>query len=187
MAYSRYLLVLALLPVCLAPAQGAGNQWIDSVTASLGKDNNSNKTRVFGVGVQNQWNRTWFTDGAWFLGGYWDASLAYMKSNLNSNSDLYDFSLTPMLRLQRYPDISSGVAPFSEVGLGGHLLTDKEIGDRDLATNFQFGSQLGVGLGFGDKARYELAYRYQHLTNASIKQPNDGLKLHLLSFGYNFQ
>jgi lipid A 3-O-deacylase len=185
MRYGRILL-LALSASCLVPAQAAGSKWIDSVSATLGKDNDSNKTRLFGVGVQNRWNRTWFTDGAWFLGGYWDASLAYMKSNYNDNSDLYDFSLTPMLRLQRYADISSGVAPFSEVGVGGHLLSDKEIGDRDLATNFQFGPQIGVGLGFGDKARYELAYHYQRLTNASIKQPNDGLKLHLLSFGYSF-
>ena len=185
MRYGRILL-LALLAACLTPVQAAGSKWIDSVSASLGKDNNSNKTKVFRIGVQNRWNRTWFTDGAWFLGGYWDASLAYLKSNYNDNSDLYDFSLTPVLRLQRYADISSGVAPFSEVGVGGHLLSDKEIGERDLATNFQFGPQVGVGLGFGNKARYELAYRYQRLTNASIKQPNDGLRLHLLSFGYNF-
>jgi hypothetical protein len=44
-----------------------------------------------------------------------------------------------------------------------------------------------VGLGFGDKGRYELMYRYQHLSNADIEDPNQGINLHLVSFGYVFE
>jgi hypothetical protein len=91
-----------------------------------------------------------------------------------------------VLRLQRDAEISSGFAPFSEVGVGGHLLSEDVIGKRELGTGFQLASHIGVGLGFGEKGRYELAYRFQHLTNAGIKSPNNGLDLHLLSFGYHF-
>jgi lipid A 3-O-deacylase len=185
--FPRILLVPVLLLAHLTPGQGAESRWVDSVSVSLGKDNDTNKTNAIQFGVQNKWNRTWLNEGAWFVGGYWDASLAYLKSDINQDSSLYDLSLTPFLRLQRDAQLSSGLTPFSQIGLGGHLLSDTEIGNRDLATKLQFGPQLGVGLGFGEKGNYELTYHFQYLTNGGIKQPNDGLKMHLLSFGYAFQ
>jgi hypothetical protein len=185
--FSRILLVPLLVLVYLTLAHGAESRWIDSVSASLGKDNDTNKTNAIQFGIQNKWNRTWFNDGAWFLGGFWDVSLAYLKSDINEDSSLTDLSLTPFLRLQRDAQLSSGVTPFSQIGLGGHLLSDTVIGHRDLATRLQFGPQVGVGLGFGAKGNYELTYRYQYLTNGGTKAPNDGLKMHLLSIGYAFR
>ena len=180
---SRILLyALLLLPL---PGMAAENRWIDSLTASIGEDKNSNQTDVYRVGLQNRWNRTWFNDDAWYLGGYWDVSVGYMESGYD-DSDLYEVGLTPVLRLQRDAQLSSGIAPFSEVGIGGHLLSDDEIGKRELGTGFQVASHIGLGLGFGERGRYELAYRFQHLGNAGLKSPNNGLDLHLLSFGYHF-
>ncbi|MGB7932324.1 MAG: acyloxyacyl hydrolase [Gammaproteobacteria bacterium] len=188
--FARILIVPMLLLAHLA--LGAESRWVDSITVSVGKDNDTNKTNAIQtnaiqLGLQNKWNRTWFNDGAWFVGGFWDVSLAYLKSDINQDTSLMDLSLTPFLRLQRDAQLSSGVTPFSQIGLGGHLLSDTELGNRDLATRLQFGPQVGVGLGFGQKGNYELTYRYQYLTNGGIKQPNDGLKMHFLSFGYAFR
>jgi len=185
--FARLLIVPMLLLASFTLAHGAESRWVDSMTVSLGKDNDTNKTNAIQFGLQNKWNRTWFNDGAWFVGGFWDASLAYLKSDINQDTSLFDLSLTPFLRLQRDAQLSSGVTPFSQIGLGGHLLSDTELGNRDLATRLQFGPQVGVGLGFGQKGNYELTYRYQYLTNGDIKQPNDGLKMHFLSFGYAFR
>ena len=185
--FARLLIVPMLLLASLTLAHGAESRWVDSMTVSLGKDNDTNKTNAIQFGLQNKWNRTWFNDGAWFVGGFWDASLAYLKSDINQDTSLFDLSLTPFLRLQRDAQLSSGVTPFSQIGLGGHLLSDTELGNRDLATRLQFGPQVGVGLGFGQKGNYELTYRYQYLTNGGIKQPNDGLKMHFLSLGYAFR
>ena len=184
--FGRSLVVSMLLLAQGSLALGADNRWIDSISLTLGKDNDTNKTNSIGIGVQNKWNRTWFNDGAWFVGGFWDLSLTYLKSDINEDSSLTDLSITPFLRLQRDAQLSSGVTPYSQIGLGGHFINDTEIGNRDLATRFQFGPQVGVGIGFGAKGNYELTYQYQYLTNAGIKQPNDGLKMHLLSFGYTF-
>jgi hypothetical protein len=60
------------------------------------------------------------------------------------------------------------------------------IGNNDLSTAFQFASLVGVGLGFGGRGQYELSYRFTHFSNADIKQPNDGIDMHLLKLGYNF-
>ena len=183
---ARILLLPVLLLAPFTPAGAAESRWIDSISLSLGKDTSTNKTNAIAFGVQNKWNRTWFNEGAWFVGGFWDASLAYMKSDINHDSSLTDLSIMPVLRLQRDAQLSSGVTPYSQIGVGGHLINDTEIGKRNLGSRFLFGPQLGVGLGFGEKGNYELTYQFQYLTNGGLKQPNDGLKMHLLSFGYAF-
>ncbi len=182
----RVLLVSLLLVAQLNPAHAAGNEWIDSFSITLGTDDNSIDATVFRLGIQNRWNRTMFNGGAWFVGGYWDVSLAYMESDID-NSDLYDIGITPVLRLQRDADISSGVSPFSEIGIGAHLLSETEIGGKELDTAVQIYSHVGVGLGFGGKGRYELAYQFQHASNADVGNDNDNVDFHLLKFAYNFE
>jgi len=50
----------------------------------------------------------------------------------------------------------------------------------------QFGTLVGFGLGFGEHGQHELSYRFQHLSNANIKHPNNGMDLHMILFSYNF-
>lgn len=178
--------LIPLLVLAQAASGANDNRWIDSIALSYGDDNNSGgDIDVYRLGLQNRWERSWFNGGAWFLGGYWDAELAWMDAGSGNNSELYDLSLTPVFRYQRDAGLSSGVTPFAEAGIGAHLLSDTRIGGQELSTAFQFGPLLGVGLGFGDHGQYELSYRLQHITNGSIKQPNDGLNLHLLRLGYS--
>lgn len=183
----RVLPVMFAVLGLLAPAQARENRWIDSVSATVGKDDNSNNTDIYRLGVQNRWNRTWFNDGAWYLGGYWDLEAAYWDSDHDTNGSLYDVSLTPVLRLERDAGLSQTASPFTELGVGGHLLTESKIGNRDLSSTFQFGLHAGLGLGIGDKGRYQLMYRYQHLSNANTKSPNQAINFHLVSFGYAFE
>jgi opacity protein-like surface antigen len=109
-----------------------------------------------------------------------------MHSNKGTDDDVYGLSLTPVLRYQRDARLSSGITPFAETGIGAHLLSDTRLGNINLSTAFQFGMLVGLGVGFGERGQYELSYRFTHLANADIKQPNDGLDLHLLKLGYNF-
>jgi len=67
------------------------------------------------------------------------------------------------------------VRPFVEAGLGLHLLSHVYIAEQNMTTAFNFGSQAAVGMTFGDRGRYEIAALIHHVSNASIKQPNDGL------------
>jgi lipid A 3-O-deacylase len=179
-----------LLSLCIVStlAEANGSNWIDGISLSYGHDSNDNETDLLRAGLQNKWQRTWFNGGAWYVGGYWDAELAYMESDVSAagNEELFDLSLTPVFRMQRDASLSSGVSPFAEAGIGAHLLTDTRLGDRAFSTALQMGSVLGLGLGFGDNGQYELSYRYQRLSNIGIKNPNDGMDLHLLRFGYHF-
>ena len=180
------LLISALLS---APLQASGGNWIDGLSLSFGRDSNGNKTSLIRGGLQNRWQRTWFNGGAWYVGGYWDAELSFLESDVanSENNSLFDLSLTPVFRMQRDATLSSGVAPFAEAGIGAHLLTDTRLGERTFSTALQLGSVLGVGVGFGGNGQYELSYRYQRLSNLGIKQPNDGLDLHMVRIGYLFE
>jgi hypothetical protein len=185
-----YLLAIPLLLLTvLTTASANGNRWVDSVSLTFGTDEDSIDADIYRLGVQNRWERTWFNGGAWNVGGYWDAELAYIKSSDASsgqNDSLYDIGLTPVFRLQRDTALSSGVSPFVDAGIGAHLLTETSLADKGYSTAFQFGSLIGIGLGFGKHGQYELGYRFQHISNAGIKSPNDGLNLHLLRLGYAF-
>ena len=183
------LLAIPLLLLTFMTTAGAnGNRWVDSVSMTLGTDEDSLDADVYRLGLQNRWGRTWFNGGAWNVGGYWDAELAYIKADAEygENDELYNISLTPVFRLQRDAALSSGVSPFAEAGIGAHLFSDTSLADDSYATAFQFGSLLGCGIGFGKHGQYELGYRFQHISNASIKTPSDELNLHMLRLGYSF-
>jgi hypothetical protein len=187
MTLRRRLLPL-LAVIFTATAQAAGNNWIDAISLTYGEDMDDNETTLYRLGLQNKWERTWLNDGAWYVGGYWDAELAYMESDhKNSENDsLFDLGLTPVFRMQRDASISSGVSPYAEIGIGPHLISETRLGKQQYSTALQFGSLIGFGLGFGGRGQYEISYRFQHLSNADIKTPNQGMNLHLLRLGYNF-
>ena len=66
-------------------------------------------------------------------------------------------------------------AAFGELQRGG--------GSRKAAAN---NDHIGFGWTFGDKNRYEIGYRLQHLSNAGLSDPNDGINFHQIRFGYNY-
>jgi len=45
---------------------------------------------------------------------------------------------------------------------------------------------VGIGAQFGAKQQYQAGYRFQHLSNASIKKPNPGINFNQIYLQYNF-
>lgn len=180
----KYLTLIAatFVALCTTPAQ-AVDLGIDSVSIEGGYSPNDNgDVGLARVGVQWDWGVKWFENSHMFLGGYWDAQAGYWHS---SNTDLGDFSITPVFRLQS--SATSGFVPYAEFAIGAHVLTDKNITQRRIfSTNFQFGDHVGAGFRFGDKAEYDIGYRYQHLSNGSIDSPNPGINFHELRLMYHF-
>lgn len=182
----RFLLVTFLLLAQPSHAGAADRPWISSAAFAFGESEDADSSDILRVGFQKKWRHNWFTGGAWYLGGYWDTGLTRIKADTGHTSAVYDLNLTPVFRYQRDASLSSGVTPFAEAGIGVHLLSGTHVGTSSLSTVFQFGSLLGLGVGFGERGQYELTYQYSYLSNANIKQPNDGLEAHLLKLGYNF-
>ena len=147
---------------------------------------NGDKVDMGRVGVQwGEWKSRLLQGANWHLGGYWDAALGYWNySNAtpSQNKDLVELALTPVLRVQP----NGLVGPYVEAGLGFHLLSHSSIGDTRMSTAFQFGNHIGGGYRFGARGSYDLGYRFQHLSNASIKRPNAGINFHQIRLQYNF-
>jgi len=169
--------VAAMSALAAAPACA-----IDGMSLELGSGDAVNMGRI---GVQWDWKKRWFQMGGWHLGGYFDLAAGYWHrddTRPGEHDSLFDLGFTPVFRIQ--PDSLNG--PYIEAGIGFHFLSHSSIGDRRMSTQFQFGDHLGAGYRFGAKGSYDLGYRFQHLSNASIKRPNPGINFHQIRLQYNF-
>jgi hypothetical protein len=137
------------------------------------------------LSLQWDWGRQLYRGSDWNLGGYWDLSLAQWHNGSvapGQNEDITDVGFTPVFRVQP----NSLVGPYFEAGIGVHLFSHASIGDKRLATPFQFGDHLGFGYRFGAKSAFDLGYRFQHHSNAGIKHPNPGINFHQVRVQYHF-
>ncbi|MCW5656574.1 MAG: acyloxyacyl hydrolase [Burkholderiaceae bacterium] len=107
--------------------------------------------------------------------GYVEASIGRWESDINDGSRssawVTQLGITPVLRW--YPFASSQW--FTEAGIGVNVLAPiYRSSDKRFSTVFNFGDHIGVGVQFGEARRHELALRFQHFSNAGIKEPNPG-------------
>ncbi|MBX9811901.1 MAG: acyloxyacyl hydrolase [Burkholderiales bacterium] len=171
--------VLAFPPVVFA---------VDGMSIEYGNSNSSNAdVKLYRVGLQWDWKKKWLDTGNWHLGGYWDVSLGYWdnRSVSKTHGSIADIGLTPVFRFQQ--SHYAGFSPYLEAGIGLHLLSATSVSpERRFGSSFQFGDHLGLGMRFGDRGRYDIGYRYQHLSNAGLKSPNQGINFHQLRLQYNF-
>jgi hypothetical protein len=73
------------------------------------------------------------------------------------------------------------------VGAGVRLLSSPRISsDLTLATAFQFAPMAGIGVQFGNRQQYQAGYRFEHISNGGIKEPNPGINFSQLYLQYNF-
>lgn len=175
----RRIVVAACASLALiAPAAHA----IDGFAVEAGGGDDVDMGRI---AVQWDWNQRWFQGADWHLGGYWDLAAGYWRRGdvrPGEHEDLFDLGLTPVFRIQ--PNGLAG--PYVEAAVGFHLLSHSSIGDRRMSTAFQFGDHIGVGYRFGARGAYDVGYRFQHLSNASIKRPNPGINFHQVRLQYRF-
>lgn len=99
-------------------------------------------------------------------------------------SDIAAIGVTPMLRV----DWAHGdQLAFVDLGVGGHLLSHTSLqGGPNLGTAFQFGEWIGTGIRFGRGEAYEVGLRLEHLSNADLKLPNDGITFVSLRAAWHF-
>jgi hypothetical protein len=77
--------------------------------------------------------------------------------------------------------------PFVEAGLGVRLLSGPTISRTcTLSSALQFADMVGVGAQFGSHQQNQAGFRFQHLSNASIKDAEPGINFSQLYLQYNF-
>ena len=174
-----------LLSLANVPARA-----VDGLSLEFGRSDSSNSdVNLYRVGLQWNWNKRWFESGDWHVGGYWDLSLGHWDNRtvatLKTHGSITELGLTPVFRFQQ--NSPRGISPYLEGAIGVHLLSATSVStERKFGSSFQFGDHIGAGLRFGDKGSFDLGYRYQHLSNAGIKEPNQGINFHQVRLQYHF-
>ncbi len=163
----------------LAPATEAMAQeshWIDAVSFSYGQS--KDKIDIYRLGLQRDFESRWFESSVGYLSGYYELSLNYWNGRGDEN---YGVALSPVFAY--YFNASENFHPYLEAGIGASLFSRTRMGPRNLSTNFLFEDRAGIGIRAGN---WDLTFRYMHYSNASIKQPNDGIDIFLGSVAYRF-
>ena len=135
----------------------------------------------------------WGDEALWGLNLIWENSFAFWDGP--SRPDLAPGRAThlnaattgPMFRWQRRQALgNSHILPYTELGIGLSWLSETEIEGRVLSLHFQFEDKFGIGARMGNSQQYDFAIRAYHYSNASIKRPNSGVNLAMVSFGFWF-
>ena len=99
----------------------------------------------------------------------------------NPHPTMWDVGGHGFLRYFWHPDLP--FQPFAEVALGIHLLSSTQFNtNRDFGTHFQFGSRAGIGAALDAARRYEVVLYIEHISNASLASPNDGITFKGIEF-----
>lgn len=154
---------------------------IDGVSVAGGGGSDASIARV---GIQWDWNKRWLAVGNWHLNGYWDLTLAqWFAHSAYQSHDITNLGFTPVFRFEQ----SDQRGLYLDLGVGVNLISRTSLNySKNYSTAFQFGDQAGVGYRFGGKGEHDLQLQAQHLSNASIKRPNNGINFLMLRYEYRF-
>lgn len=183
----RTMLVRRLLIASVAIGIGgaASPASADSVAVTVGVGFSHSPNQLY-LSYQRDWARRWLQYRGWHLSGSWDLGMGILHGGSVTAGILTDSALelgaTPVLRMQR--DSREGL--YVEAGVGIHLLSNARIGTLDLGSVYQFGSRMGLGVRFGREQTFDLSYHVQHMSNGSLKAPNEGAEFHLIRAQYHF-
>lgn len=152
---------------------------------------NGNAVDTVGINVRTDPLITWEFKGGSSVAVLGEAEIAnwhgkeVQAPNTNTTRNILEIGFKPVVRY--FPLASDSFRPYLEFGLGIHLLSHTTINqERRLPTAFEFGEILGLGVQFCPKLACSVAVRLQHVSNAGIKQPNNGITFTQASFGYRF-
>ncbi|MFM0498670.1 acyloxyacyl hydrolase [Paraburkholderia caledonica] len=171
-------LLLAVPSVACAGRLGA------QIAGGIANSHDVHESKVDLGGVWDpQWS--WWAIGGWHFTAVLEGHVAYWHSGeADVHNNVFEFGLTPVFRFIRGNGV---IRPYIEAGVGVRLLSHPSISSHyTMSSAFQFADMVGVGASFGDRQQYQAGFRFQHLSNASIKEPNPGIDFEQLYVQYNF-
>lgn len=144
------------------------------------------KVELLHVGIQSNWDKQWFHRNGRHLGAYWDLQLGQWRGRsyqgvAGQHQNISDLGVTPVLRWQA----DERLGWYLEGGIGVHFLSRLYDNDGNhLSTRFQFGDHLGGGYVLANG--WDLGLKFQHFSNAGIKEPNSGVNFVVFRVAHAF-
>ena len=175
----KRLLVLTCIFVMFsgtAMAQDGGG-W--GLSAGYGQSKDDDEIDIYRVGLLKDWGVKWLENATGYVNGYFE--LSYNRWD-DGEDETNGVALSPVFQYAFNPD-GDGRYPYVEGGIGVAYIDEYFIGTRNLSSNLQFEDRIGVGFRFDN---LDLSFRYMHYSNASLKEPNDGIDIFIGSLAWYF-
>mgnify|MGYP001828738922 FL=1 len=148
----------------------------DAVTLSAGSSDDFDTP--LRIGLRGDTEYRWFESGTGYLSTYYELAVSRFADSDNPATAI---SLSPVLT---YNFKTAGkLEPFVEFGIGLAWVSEKSVGLRETGSHFQFEDRVGAGFRSGP---HDWTLRYIHYSNAGFEEPNDGLDLLMINYGYRF-
>ncbi len=169
---------MAALGACAAAHADPG------VHVAFGRDPGHNIDK-YELGINWDSGFAWGNPQGWQVKLQWEAELAEWNARSGTNAqNVTEFGFSPIFRLEKR---GGALVPFLEASVGVRMMSHKATSDEHRSGSlFQFSDMIGVGMAFGPKTAYEAGFRYQHVSNAGIKQPNPGSGFYTGYMRYRF-
>ncbi|MDM0107490.1 acyloxyacyl hydrolase [Variovorax sp. J22R24] len=144
-------------------------------------------TNAFTIGVVVPWSHREPPAPPGALSFYWDIFLSNWSAPVPSGRERGSYTQAGVIANWRWR-FSQGESPwFVEAGVGGTVMDSiYRTASREFSTAFQFTEQIGFGRNFGAQGEHELSFRFQHFSNAGIKEPNPGENFWRVRYLYRF-
>lgn len=111
----------------------------------------------------------------WTAKGQWEISAGRLTRD---EARAVVLSAGPVLVFRK-----TGEPWFLELGSRPTIISEHDFDRDQFGGPFQFTSHAGLGISYREM---ELTYKIQHMSNAGIYRPNDGLDIHVVELGWRF-
>jgi lipid A 3-O-deacylase len=150
---------------------------------SLGIGKSKDSINIYRLGFQKQFGSRWVESKIGYFSGYHEVSLNYWE---HKSESIKGVAYSPVF-IYGFAGLNNNMFSYLEAGIGISYLSGKTIRGRDLSSHFQFEDRIGIGAKIGKQKTHDLNLRYMHYSNASIKQPNEGIDIFIFSYTYSFR
>jgi lipid A 3-O-deacylase len=134
----------------------------------------SDSTMTYRLGMNFDWDKSWWQSDVGRLTGYWSGAYTYWEGDKTSSNNSLSFS--PVFV---YEFAGQSVKPYVEAGLAWRCSPTPNRRQQHRQA-FQFEDRLGFGLRF--TGGHEVGIRATHYSNAGISSNNDGVESYALHY-----
>src|SRR3546814_745786 len=109
--------------------------------AEFGVGQTDESTMTYRLGMQFDWDKSWWQSDVGRLTGYWSGAYTYWEGDKASSN--HSLSFSPVFV---YEFAGQNVKPYIEAGIGVALFENTQVENNQLGTAFQFEDRIGLGL-----------------------------------------
>lgn len=163
------------LAVLAAVTLGQSFTTASAADASFSVGQTGDSTMVYRLGLQSNWDVSWWQTRVGRITGYWDGAYTYWDGDKTASN--HSLSFAPVFV---YEFAGESVKPYIEAGIGVAAFSSTELESNQLGSSFQFEDRIGFGLRF--TGGHEVGVRAIHYSNAGLQTPNDGVESYALHY-----